>query len=138
MSKFTYFWRFEAYVIKLLHLVDFSCWGPKVRFFGYLGANFGSKTLETRSPLHYNLKLKISALHFKLICGKFTRYLQCVKFCSFGDSEPNFTLKTICGEVLNHLQCRILFLRRFLGNQQNLNYWRNQKIEYFNLSLIFE
>ena len=98
MSKFTYLWRFEAYLIKLLHLVDFSCWGPKVRFLGYLRAILG-QTLETRSPLHYNLKLKISALHFKLLCGEILR------------------------------QWQVLFLRRFLGSQQNLKFWRNQNIE---------
>ena len=51
MSKFTYFWRFEAYLIKLLHLVDFSCWGPKVRFLGYLGAILG-QTLEVEIRLY--------------------------------------------------------------------------------------
>ena len=64
----------SSYLIKLLHLVDFSCWGPKVRFLGYLGAILG-QTLETRFASTLQTK---SVEKFKTICSG--------KLCSWGDS----------------------------------------------------
>ena len=91
MSKFTYFEGLKPacllieYLILLNKAAAFSglfLLGPNVQFLGYLEAYFGSKTLETRSPLHYTLKLKISALHFKLACGE----VQTI--CSVSSSVP--------------------------------------------------
>ena len=54
----------STYLIKLLHLVDFSCWGPKVRFLGLSRGSFGSNLRdEIASTL---LQLKAEDFSFTL------------------------------------------------------------------------